>query len=534
MPRHFAAFTTALLLAGAAGAQTFSPDRVRADVAFLADDLLEGRGTGTRGYDIAAHYVAARFAEMGLKPGARDGWYQDIPFVTASPDPAHPSAVTIGGVRFVNNQHVIIGPTVVAAAIDQSAPAVFVGYGLEDKALGLNDYAGLDVKGKIVVYLWGTPEGLPSEIAATLNDKKSELAVAKGAIGAMSIAGPGLLKIFPWDKIVANAGLARMRWVHPDGQVEDPTAALRLSAMIDQTAAEQLFKGSPLDGKLAALLDDRKARPRGFALPGTVQVERFGIIDRTRSANVLGMLEGSDPVLKNEVVMLSAHLDHLGIMPGGSGDRIANGAMDNAAGIATMLEAARAFVDSGKRPKRSILFVALTGEEKGLFGSEYLAKYPVADGRKLVANVNLDMPILTYDFTDVIAFGAEHSTVGEAVGHAAGQMVVKLSPDPIPEQNLFVRSDHYSFVKQGVPAVFLVTGFANGGEKALKDFEATHYHMPSDDLSVDIDWAAGAKFARLNYLIARELADAPRAPRWYAGDFFGDKFAPNAPKAAKR
>jgi Zn-dependent M28 family amino/carboxypeptidase len=531
--RSFAA-STALLLASAANAQSFSPDRVRADVEFLADDLLEGRATGTRGYDIAAHYVASRFDALGLKPGGKDGWYQDVPFVTATPDPARRSGVTINGVRFANNEHVIIGPTVVADAIDQTAPAVFVGYGLEDKTLGLDDYAGLDVKGKIVVYLWGTPEGLPSEIAATLNDKKSELAVSKGAVGAISIAGPALLKIFPWDKIVANSGLARMRWIHPDGRVEDPAAALRLSALIDQTAAEQLFKGSPLDGKIGGLLDDKKARPKGFALPNSVRVERFGTISKTRSANVLGLLEGSDPALKNEVVMLSAHLDHLGIMPGGSGDRIANGAMDNAAGVATMLEAARAFAQGGKRPKRSILFVALTGEEKGLFGSEYLAKYSEPAGRKLVANVNLDMPILTYDFTDVIAFGAEHSTVGEAVERAAGQMTVKLSPDPIPEQNLFVRSDHYSFVKEGVPSVFLVTGFANGGEKALKDFEAKHYHMPSDDMAVGIDWAAGAKFARLNYLIAAQLADEPAAPRWYAGDYFGNKFAPSAPKAAKR
>ena len=523
-----------LLLASTAGAQTFSPQRIRADVAFLADDLLEGRGTGTRGYDIAARYVAAQFEALGLKPGGKGGWYQDVPFITASPDPARASAATINGVRFANNEHVIIGPTVAAAAIDQTAPAVFVGYGLEDKKLGLDDYAGLDVKGKIVVYLWGTPEGLPSEIAATLNDKKSELAVAKGAIGAMSIAGPGLLKIFPWDKIIANSGLARMRWVHPDGHVEDPAAALRLSALIDQAAAEQLFKGSPLDGKLAAVLDDKKAHPKGFALPNPVRVERFSVISKTRSANVLGLLEGFDQALKNEVVMLSAHLDHLGIMPTGGADRIANGAMDNAAGVATMLEAARAFVASGKRPRRSILFVALTGEEKGLFGSEYLAKYPALAGRRLVANVNLDMPILTYDFTDVVAFGAEHSTLGEAVGRAASQMGVKLSPDPVPEQNLFVRSDHYSFVKEGVPSVFLVTGFANGGEQAQKDFEDKHYHMPSDDLAVPINWAAGAKFARLNYLIAAQLADAPAAPRWFAGDFFGDKFAPGQPRATKR
>jgi Zn-dependent M28 family amino/carboxypeptidase len=285
---------------------------------------------------------------------------------------------------------------------------------------------------------------------------------------------------------------------------------------------------------LTALFADKKVRPKGFLLPNPVRVERFSVLSKTRSGNVLGLLEGSDPLLKNEVIMLSAHLDHLGIMPGRTGDSIANGAMDNAAGVATMLEAARAFVDSGKRPKRSILFVALTGEEKGLFGSEYLAKYPVGKGRRLVANVNLDEPLMTYDFTDVIAFGAEHSTIGATVGRAAAQMGVKLSPDPIPEQNIFVRSDHYSFVKEGVPAVFLSTGYANGGEAAWKVYEDTHYHDPSDDMSQPIRWDAGAKFARINYLIARELADAPAAPRWYAGDYFGDKFAPGQPRATRR
>jgi hypothetical protein len=524
---------TALLLSGTASAQTFSAERVRADVAFLADDLLEGRATGSRGYDVAAHYVAARFDSLGLKPGGTDGWYQQVPFVTASADPSHPSALTINGTRFANNEHVIVGPTVAAAAIDQTAPVVFVGYGLEDKTLGLDDYAGLDVRDKIVVYLYGTPDGLPSEVAASLNDKKSELAVSKGAIGAISVAGPSLLKVFPWDKIVKNSALPRMRWVHPDGHVQDPTAALRLSALIDQSAGEALFKGTPFDGKLAAVLVDKKARPKGFALPAQIRIERYSLLDKVSSANVLGLLEGSDPVLKNEVVMLSAHLDHLGIMPVDGPDKIANGAMDNAAGVATMLEAARAFIDSGKRPKRSILFVALTGEEKGLFGSEYLAKYPTASGKKLVANVNLDEPMLTYDFTDVIAFGAEHSTIGQTVGRSAAQMAVKLSPDPAPEQNTFVRSDHYSFVKEGAPAIYLSTGFANGGEAAWKAYEDNRYHDPSDDLSQSINWESGAKFARLNYLIARDLADAPQAPRWYSGDYFGDKFAPGAPKAAK-
>ena len=523
---------SAMVLAASAAAQTFSPDRVRADVAFLADDLLEGRGTGTRGYDLAARFVATRFEGLGLKPGGKDGWYQDIGFVTAVEDATRTSAVTLNGIRFVHGGHAIMSPTVVAPAIDESAEAVFVGYGLEEKTLGLDDYRGLDVKGKIVVLLRGTPEGLPSEIGATLNEKKSELAVAKGAIGMVTIATPRTLELTPWARILANSGLARMRFVHPSGQVEDVSAPLRLSAFIDPAAAEILFKGTRLDGKLAALFADRKARPKGFVLPKPIRVERFSQIDRVRSANVIGVLEGSDPALNGEVVMLSAHLDHLGILTHGP-DRVANGAMDNASGIATMLEAARAFVETGKRPKRSIAFVALTGEEKGLFGSEYLAKYPLPAGKKLVANVNLDMPVLTYDFTDVVAFGAEHSTVGEAVGKAAGQMGVALSPDPIPEENLFVRSDHYSFVKQGVPSVFLVTGFANGGKAALEAFEKDHYHQASDDMSRPIDWAAAAKFARLNYLIATQLADAPNAPRWYAGNYFGDRFAPGQPRAVK-
>ena len=532
--------TVALLplaaLAGSAGAQTFSPERIRADVAFLADDLLEGRGTGTRGYDLAARYVAQRFEALGLQPGgANNSWYQEIPFASASLDPSKPSAITINGTKFLQGGHVIIASTVAAAKIDETAEAVFVGYGLEDKANGLDDYSGLHVRGKIVVYLWGVPEGLPSEVAATLSNKKDEVAVAKGAVGAIGIATPALLKILPWERFIANNAVSRMRWVHPDGRVEDPTRALRLSARIDRTAAEALFAGSPLAGpKLAALLADPRARPKGFALKRPIRVERISRVERSRSPNVLGLLPGSDPALAREVVMLSGHLDHLGLVPGASGgDRIYNGAMDNAVGISTMLEAARAFAESGTRPKRSVMFVALTGEEKGLQGSEYLAEYPSYGGRKLVANVNLDMPIMTYDFTDVVAFGAEHSTVGPAVGAAAREMGITLSPDPTPEQQSFVRTDHYSFVKKGVPAVSLGTGFANGGKDATEAFEARHYHAVSDDMLQPFNWNAAAKFARMNFLIARKLADAAQEPRWYEDNYFGDRFAPNAPKAPK-
>jgi Zn-dependent M28 family amino/carboxypeptidase len=233
-------------------------------------------------------------------------------------------------------------------------------------------------------------------------------------------------------------------------------------------------------------------------------------------------------------VLLMAHLDHEGVNPAREGeDKIYNGAMDNATGISTMLEVARAMAETGKRPRRSILFAAVTAEEKGLLGSQYLAKHPVVGNGKLVGVVNLDMPVLLYDFTDVIAFGAEHSTLGPIVKRAGAQMNVALAADPLPQENLFVRSDHYRFVQEGVPSVFLMTGFGNGGDKQFTGFLSTNYHKVSDDLKQPIDWQAGAKFAKINYLIAREIADADEAPRWYAKDFFGDTFAAGQPKAAR-
>ena len=530
-------FTAALLLTGAAFStpavsQTFSPERIRADVAFLADDLLEGRNTGTRGYDLAARWVASRFEALGLRPAVEEGWYQQVPFVMAKAVPNAPSALTIGGQRMETGSDVLLSPSPLYTNLDETAEAVFVGYGLEDARYGLDDYRNLDVRGKVVVVLYGAPGDLPSEIAATLADKKSDIAEAKGAIGVINIATPVILGRFPWERIIETSSEPRLRWVEADGKPHVDNASLRLSAFINPTAAGRLFSGAPVSwDKLAKQIEDRSARPRGFALPGRLRFERKSTIERTSSPNVLGLLPGSDPSLAKEVVMLSAHLDHDGIVPPKDGDSIMNGAMDNAAGIATMLEAARAFVESGARPKRSILFVALTAEEDGLLGSEYLAEYPLPKDHDLVANVNLDMPILTYDFVDVTAFGAEHSTIGPAVERAVAQIGVKLAPDPIPEENIFTRTDHYSFVQKGVPAVSLATGYGGPGRKAAEDFLANHYHRVSDDMKLPFDWNAAAKFARVNYLIARELADDPVRPRWYAGDFFGDKFAAGQPKA---
>jgi Zn-dependent M28 family amino/carboxypeptidase len=236
-------------------------------------------------------------------------------------------------------------------------------------------------------------------------------------------------------------------------------------------------------------------------------------------------------------VILSAHLDHIGISKPRPNDppnkdRINNGALDNASGIATMLEVARAFATAPDRPRRTLVFLASTAEEKGLLGADYYAHNPTVPLSSIVADVDLDMPLLLYPFTDVIAFGADHSTLGKVVADAAKPMGIALSPDPMPAENIFVRSDHYRFVQQGVPAVFLATGYANGGEAAWKAFFDKAYHQPADDMNQPIDWQAGARFAEVNYRITRALADADEAPRWYTGDYFGTLFAPNAAKAA--
>jgi Zn-dependent M28 family amino/carboxypeptidase len=330
----------------------------------------------------------------------------------------------------------------------------------------------------------------------------------------------------PWPVVLSRANARSMTWVAPNGQPYLAAPGIRFQATLDGTAADALFAGARAPfSKILAEAGRAGAKPKGFALKQTVKLESQSSGKRTTSPNVVAILPGSDPALANEYVVLMAHLDHIGVNAGGEGDRINNGALDNATGTATMLEVARAMMMSPNKPKRSILFAAVTAEEKGLLGSEYLAKNPLIGDGKIVGVVNLDMPILLYDFSDVIAFGAEHSTMGQIVQRAGAGMNVKLSPDPLPQEGLFTRSDHYRFVREGIPSVFLMTGFAGEGEKQFKGFLATNYHKPGDDLKQPINWEAGAKFARLNYLIAREIADSPEAPAWYSDSFFGQTFA---------
>ena len=527
----------ALILAAAAPApQPVDPgatQRVRADVEFLASDLLEGRDTGSKGYEIGASYVASQFRAIGLTPGGTDGgWYEQVPFRKTSHASAPTASVVLSGkaLSLAPGKDIAVRPSLTQQQRSIDVPLVFAGHGISDPRLGIDDYAGLDVRGKIVVAFEGAPEGLPSEVSAHLNSYKSIVAAGKGAAGLIEVSGTGTR---PGFNLLSYYDRPIMDWVDPTGNTQSQSTKLPLIAAISKDVAEKLFKSAGKDFAATMAAARKPGTLRGFTVPARLKlVDRMSWHDFT-SPEVIGVLPGSDPALKDEYVVLMGHLDHLGVKadakPGE--DAIYNGALDNAAGVATMLEAAREFVASGKPPRRSVLFIANTGEEKGLRGADYFAAHPTVPKDKIVSVVDLDMPMLLYPFTDIVAFGGDHSTVARTIADAAKSMGVSVSQDPMPEEAIFVRSDHYRFVTRGIPGILLMTGYANGGEPKWKDFFAKHYHKPTDDLSQAILWDQGARYAELNYRISRALADADQRPLWYQGDYFGDTFAPGQPRA---
>jgi Zn-dependent M28 family amino/carboxypeptidase len=534
-----AVFTLPLLLMSAAaqsdGPADISAANIRTHMAFLASDRLRGREAGTPQFDQAANYVAAQMKGLGLTPmGGRGTFFQHVPLLAyRATDQGALSLKTSAGrtTPLVFGKDYLVSGNPLDTKRDQEAPLVFVGFGLVAPEHGRDDYRGLDVKGKIVVALSGAPKFLQTEERAYYRSGRVKMAAAEahGAAGFVFLNTLTGERLYPFANSVRQYQSWGMTWRKPDGK---PFLASTLPVLgsISVAGAHKLL-GNEAD-KILATAETKEGMVKGFALPFSLHAVQHSEIHRIESENVVGVLPGTDPRLKNEYVVLSAHLDHIGVTPPVKGDSINNGALDNASGVATTLEVARLLRISKMPTKRSVLFLIDTAEEKGLIGAEYFARNPTVPRASLVADVDLDMPILTYQFTDVVAFGADRSSIGPAVKRAAGRMNVKLSPDPMPDEGIFTRSDHYRFVEQGVPAVFLATGYANGGEAAYKTFMAEHYHKPSDDLSQPIRYDMGAKFAKLNYEITRELADGLR-PAWNKGDFFAAKFAKRSGSAAQ-
>ena len=531
-----ASLALALLLGGAATAaetgDAQSAANIHAHMAFLASDLLRGREAGTVDFDIAASYVASQMEQLGLKPMGGDGksYLQPVPLISyRAADQGNLTLHDASGKAeaLLFGEDYLVRGSPLGSEIKISAPLVFAGFGVVAPEHGRDDYAGIDAKGKIVVLIGGAPKSFQTEERAYYGNgrTKAETALAHGAIGIISVGTKTGEKLYPFANAVRQYQSWGVTWRDADGNAFVPAKIPSLGG-ISVAGAAKLFAGSPMSADaILAAAETPEAAFHAFDLPLSLDASLHNEIKKVESENVVGLLPGSDPKLKDEVVVLSAHLDHLGITPPVNGDSINNGALDNASGVATTLEVARLFKASGKAPKRSLLFLIDTAEEKGLVGAGYFAKNPTVSKSAIVADVDLDMPILTYEFTDVVAFGADRSSIGPVVKKAAAGMKVGLSPDPMPDEGIFTRSDHYRFVEQGVPAVFLITGFANGGEAAFTDFMANHYHKPSDDMSLPIRYDVGAKFARLNYEITKGLADSSTRPAWNKGDFFGEKFA---------
>jgi hypothetical protein len=530
-----------LILPGAAFADSADDDvllaqRIEAHIDFLADDLLRGRQPGTPGFDIAAAYVASQYRQMGLQPAGNEGSYlQQVPLRRAWQEPGSAQmAIEVEGRRetleFVSQFYIAPGLTHEVSAVD--AQAVFVGYGIHAPALEHDDFDGIDVSGMVVISLAGQPAGFPSEEGAHFASSREKLvaAVAHGAIGLVSIYTPRTRERFEWERLESRVGTPAMDWLTAEGLPASGQPQMQVEAIVHFAAAAPLFEGSGHSLAEMIALDEQALPVPSFDLRTRVQLAQRSRFEAISSPNVAAVLPGSDPLLARDYVLYTAHLDHIGELAGdGHADAINNGALDNASGVAVMLETARLFAEHSP-PRRSMLFVAVTAEEKGLVGSGYFANNPTVPVGSIVGVVNLDMPLLLYDFADVIAFGAQHSSLGSAVAEAAQEAGVALTPDPFPEQNIFVRSDHYRFVQRGIPSIFLVTGThaRDGGDTlpVIAHFRTEHYHTPSDDLNLPINFAAAARFTRINARIGEIVANRLGRPAWLEGSFFGETFAP--------
>jgi len=504
---------------------------MKAHVLFLASDAMKGREAGSPEFDIAAQYVAAQFYAAGLKPGGDEGGYlQRVPLTTYRQAEKGTATWTPKGGQA---QPLAFGEDIVTSAVPDraetsvTAPVVFVGYGIDAPSLGQADYKGVDVRGKIVAVLPGSPASLGGEERAFFGSggTKAALAAKHGAVGLIQIDMPragGRQR--PFAMLARGFDSPRMTWAGPEGRGSTPTPTTPVLATLSQPGAAKLF-GAAWAGVMKA---SQASAPRykPVTAAGTLTIASRTTFTPAASSNVIGVIPGTDPALKDQVVVLSAHLDHIGVSPERPGtapgaDRINNGALDNAIGIASLIEEAKTFTASGKAPRRTILFLAVTGEEKGLVGSDYFSNHPTVPLANIVADVNLDMPILLYPFEDMIVYGADRSTLGPIVRKAVNSVGVDLSPDPMPEEAIFVRSDHFRFVQKGVPSVFLWPGQKGPGKAAVADFMGNRYHRPGDDLTQPILWDQGVRFVGVNYAIAREIADGDRRPVWNKGDYFG-------------
>ena len=494
-----------------------------AHVKFLADDSLEGRDTGSEGLKKAQAYAVEQFEKAGLEPAGTDGFYQPITFKQYELDEEKSSLALVNGsetksLSFADEAFFSSRST--HDSVKLTAPLIFVGYGLTIPEKNLDELAGLDLKGKIVVYLAGSPADIPTALAShyqTAGERWKSLRAA-GAIGVVAILNPASMDI-PWSRISVNRNHPSMDLA---GEEFDETPGLKIGVLFNPASAESLFAGSGHTfAEVAALGKDRRPLPH-FPLAVSLKAEATVNTTKIDSANLVGKLPGSDPALKNEYVVLSAHIDHVGIGAPINGDKIYNGAMDDGSGSAVVMDMAANLKAHPESLKRSVLFLLVTAEEKGLLGSKYFATHSTVPRKSIVADINMDMflPIVPMKMLKIL--GLEESDLGAEAAKIAESMGIQPIPDPQPLRNAFIRSDQYSFIKQGVPAVKIDVGFALGApeEKVFKDWLTNRYHAPSDDTSQPVNLQTAATYEEFTRRLLVATANSPTRPQWKPDSFF--------------
>ena len=514
----------ALIISGAALAAP-GPDTGRrwwSYVQYLADDKLEGRLTGSEGHHKAAEFVAAEFKRSGLDPAGTNGYVQPVKFHSRviKEDQSSLALVREGKTEPLKLGEDAIFSFRIEPAKSIEAPLAFVGYGLKVPEFKYDDLAGLDLRGKVVVYFYGGPANIPGALRSHYQALGERWKVLKqaGAIGTIAIQNPKHMDI-PWDRVALSRFQPSMSLADP---LLDETRGQKFSATVNPARAEKLFasSGHSFD-ELLKLADDGKKLPT-FALPAMIKAKVSFEPKEFESQNVVGVLPGSDPNLKNEYVVLSAHLDHLGIGEPINGDRIYNGAMDNASGVATILDVAASLHDSGKKTRRSLLFLALTGEEKGLLGSRYFVTHPTVKREALVADVNVDMFLPLFPLKVLTVLGLNDSDLGPLLRSIAEKEGIKVQGDLEPDRNLFIRSDQYNFIRAGIPSIYFKVGYESGSPEAatVKKWLTERYHAPSDDTKQPVDLAAAAEYDKVVLLLAESIADRVERPQWDGDSFF--------------
>lgn len=511
-----------------------SAGRVRTHLTILADDAMQGRETGTEGYLQAARYLASQFAEIGLTPlGDGGSYFQEVAFLSTR---LAPESAVFTVYRGASELQLAFPEDFVSfggyGEADEAvaAPLMFVGYGVHAPQHGHDDFAGVDANGRILVRLTGAPASFPTDERAFYSSSavKNRFAVERGAVGVVTVRAPVDLPRLPWQRYLAAIGSSDMRWIEPDGTPFEAFPELTGEAVVSEAGAAKLFAFAEQD--LEFLFAHHASGGTGsFELDLSASLRRRSVQHPLSAPNVIAKIAGSDPELHNEYLLYTAHLDHLGIRPGKQGDDIHNGAYDNAAGVATILEVARIMAGNPDAIRRSVIFAALAGEEKGLQGSSFLAHNPPVPVERIVAVINIDMPYLGFPIAEIMGLGVEHSTLQSALADAAERTDLEFIPDPRPELVRFIRSDQFSFVKRGVPGLNLKPGARSSdpavdGAAMLEAYLNDHYHQPGDDLRLPFSGVGSERFTRVALVFGVNVANADQRPAWNEGDFFGARF----------